>query len=121
MEHTKKLEIILASIFTLLFLAVAGAFAAYSYVNFKTPIKKVEFTQQGKDSVVVTVASSSPVKTRVEYGTSDLYLNATAPAEQFETTQTHVVWGLLPGKKHFFRVIAMDESGKSYTTKFYQF
>lgn len=119
--HIKKLEIILASVLTLVFLGIAVAFFGFSYFKFKTPIQKVEFTPQGSNAMVVNVQSSTPLKTRVEYGTSDIYLNSSDEAEAFQTSQTHTIWGLLPEKKHFYRVVAVDESGQSYTTKFYQY
>ncbi|HSX39273.1 MAG TPA: hypothetical protein VLI92_01645 [Candidatus Saccharimonadales bacterium] len=120
-EKNKKLEIVLATVFSLLFLVLAAALAGYSYFKFYSPVKLVSFSRPDSSTVVVNITSATPVKTKVEYGTSDLYLNATDADEAFQTTQSHTIWGLLPGKTHFFRVIAKDSDGKTYFTKFYQY
>lgn len=118
---SKKIEIILATLLTVLFLALAAGFWGYSYFKFKTPIKKVEFVPQGTTSMTINITSSQPLKTKVEYGTSDYYLNSSTETDTFQTSQSHTIWGLLPEKPHFFRIVAQDESGKEYKTKFYQY
>jgi hypothetical protein len=100
-------------VFVLLWLS-----ALYFYNNFGGPIK-VSFDTLGDSSVRVTWKSSFPAKTRVEYGTATYYNNSTEINEEYGTEGDHVVSGLLPDKGHAFKVVAYDENGKVYSSRFH--
>lgn len=117
----KKLETILAFVLTSLFLSIAILFEFYYYASTRTPLKNIEVVPNGKSSVIINVVSTVPVKTKIEYGTSTLYLTSTPEDVDYNVEHKDLVWGLLPDKTHYFRVVAQDQNGKQYASNFYQY
>ncbi len=60
-----------------------------------------------------------PARTRIEYGTSLYSLNSLDVSKDYLSSHTLGFLGILPDKKHFFRVVTEAENGRTYATKFY--
>lgn len=114
-------EKLVAGLFTLVFLGLAVAIGLYSYFTTKTPFKDVKILPYGAGSVLVRIKSDTPIKTKIEYGTSQVYLNETTMSVDFKTEDIQLVAGLLPDKQHFFRVIGFSPKGTKFVSEFYQY
>ena len=86
--------------------------------TFRGSFNNVSYAYEGSE-MKVEWETKFPARTRIEHGTSQIYLNETDFTESFETTHATEVIGLLPGKPHFFRLIAEDNTGEKYISDFY--
>lgn len=83
------------------------------------PFKNITYRKYDDNLIGIKWESKTPLKTKVEYGTSQIYLNDTDYHETFETSHSVQVKGLLPGKDHYIRLVAEDAQGQKYTTPFF--
>jgi hypothetical protein len=79
---------------------------------------KSNYKVLGESSVRVFWSHEVPVKSRVEYGTTEEYLNSTDPSSTYSEKGHVLVSGLLPNKPHVFRLVSYDEKGNEYSSKF---
>lgn len=87
---------------------------------FGGPFQNVSYAAVSTSGLKIAYETKVPVRTRVEYGTNEFYLNETELTDTFETEHDVSVSGLLPGAKHVFRIVAEDNTGQRYTSPFYQ-
>ena len=85
---------------------------------FRSPFNNISYAYEGSE-MKIEWETKFPARTRVEYGTSQIYLNETDLTDNFETEHEAEVIGLLPGKPHFFRLIAEDNTGEKHISTFY--
>lgn len=119
MDKEIKKGLMVSSVLTALFLIVAvGLLAFYFYTNLY-PFSDINVISAGKMRAEIQVKTRVPTKYKVEYGTSDLYLNETQVTTDYATQHESTISGLIPEKQHFIRVVAYDQSGKEYRSKFF--
>lgn len=82
------------------------------------PFANVSYAYEGSE-MKIEWETRFPARTRVEYGTSQVYLNETDMSSTFGTKHAVDVDGLLPDKPHFFRLIAEDNTGQKHISTFY--
>ena len=87
---------------------------------FGGPFQNVSYAAVNGSALMIEWETSFPARTRVEYGTSEIYLNETDLSDTFETDHDVALGGLLPGAKHVFRLVAEDNAGQKFTSPFYQ-
>lgn len=118
LEKPKK-ELIVSLIASLLFLSAGIFILGYYYYQNLFPFSKIDIKQVNENQAAVYIASRIPLKTSVQYGTSDYYFNETPLTSNFTKTKVETLEGLLPSRSHYFRILAWDENGKQYYSKFY--
>lgn len=118
LEKPKK-ELIISLIASLLFLSAGIFILGYYYYQNLFPFSRVDIKQVTDSQAAVYIESRIPVKTAVQYGTSDFYFNETQPTQNYTKTKLETLEGLLPSRSHYFRILAWDENGKQYYSKFY--
>ncbi len=79
----------------------------------------VRATANGTNSYTISYKTLKPAITRVEYGTSTYYPNSLQLSENYSIDHEAVLHGLLPGKPHVYRIVGVDEKGKTYTSNFF--
>lgn len=79
----------------------------------------VVYAYSGDEFMKVAVDTKEPMRTYIEYGTSTEILNRKNISRTFETHHYVDLNGLLPGKKHVFRIVAEDNTGVLYKSGFY--
>jgi hypothetical protein len=87
---------------------------------FGNPFKNVTYAAVNGSSVQIAWETSFPARTRVEYGTSDIYLNETQLTPTFEVSHDVDLDGLLPDRSHLFRLVAEGDTGQKYISVFYK-
>ena len=118
-QHSKRV-IIVSALLSTFFLTLAAGLFLYSQIKFWTPFQEVNLTTTSLGQEInVDFKTKVPSKIKVEYGTSDMYLNETEPTEIFDMSHDVAISSVLPNKKHFVRLIAYTEEGKSYTSDFF--
>jgi hypothetical protein len=114
-----KKELLISLVMSFMFLSLCIILLAYYYYTNLFPFSAVNVEPLGTYQARVEIRSKIPLKTKVQYGTSDIYFNETEMSPYYTQAKEELVEGLLPNKNHYFRVIAIDEGGKEYTSKFY--
>lgn len=110
---------LIAGIITTSCLVIAGFLLLFVFAKRLAPFEYVHAeTNKLGQSISVALTTKRPVRTRVEYGTTKMYLNAVEGDATYKTEHNIVIPGVLP-KKHYLRVIAYTENGKEYKTDFY--
>jgi hypothetical protein len=118
--RTKKKENILAAVITTISLTATLALLAYTYYQNWTPFRQVRAqTINAGQGLQVSAVTKVPVKTKLEYGTSTIYLNSVEATHEAKKEHSLTVSGVLPNKKHYVRLVAYTEGGKQYTSDFY--
>ena len=117
MKKALTICLTLTTVFLVISLVLVGT---YYYKNI-FPFRSVKIENTPAQSVEVEINTIVEVKAKIEYGTSQLYLNETQETSEATKTQTIEISGLLPAKEHFLRVVATDSGGRHYTSKFYSF
>lgn len=87
---------------------------------FGSPFKNITYAATNGTELKITWETSFPAKTRVQYGTSSVYMNETGMSFAYETEHDVDLEGLLPGKTHLFRLIAEDSTGQKHISPFYK-
>ena len=87
---------------------------------FSNPFKNVTYAAVDDTELRIVWETEFPAKTRVQYGTSSVYLNETIMGLAYDTEHSVDLEGLLPGKPHLFRLIAEDSSGQKHISPFYK-
>jgi hypothetical protein len=87
---------------------------------FSNPFKNVTYAAGNSTELRIAWETEFPAKTRVQYGTSTIYLNETEISSSYGTDHDVDLEGLLPGKTHLFRLIAEDSSGQKHISPFYE-
>lgn len=109
-------------LFFVVVLAVIGLIIGY-YVSsdlFLGPFKRVSYAMLSPSSVELALETRSPMRTRVEYGTSKDFVNQKRISPIYTTEHSVSIDGLLPGKPHMVRFVAEDQAGRVYFSDFYQ-
>ena len=109
----KKTSLLMAII-----LSILGILIGYYVVGFNEPFSKVVYASVG-NNIEIEWKTDIPTMAKVEYGTSPTFLNETQPTSMYKQDHGTLLLGLLPGKSHVFRLVAIDESGQTYTSRFY--
>lgn len=105
-----------------LVLSVVGVLIGY-YVSgsiFNAPFEDVSVDVLGQSTVRVNFKTSFPAKTKVVYGTSDMYTNEQIISSAF--TRDHEVYlkSLLPEKDHIIKLVAEEVGGREHTSPVYK-
>ena len=113
--------------YLLIFIAflVVGLLGGYLYfnranvLNFLTgvKVKDMQFTRLSDSSVKISFKTSEDAKTKLEYGTTDMYGVETNEEESLSKDHSVVLSGLLAGKEHNFRIHMQLSSGKTQTSQ----
>lgn len=119
LQKPGRMETFAAIGLSVVFLSLAALFEVYAYFLNKTPFSVVTVTKISSEAVALEIKTDFPMKTKVQYGTSELYLNETEMSPELKTTDKKVVWGLLPNRPHYFRLIGETKGGKVFASKFY--
>jgi len=94
----------------------------YIYTQLWTPFKRIEIekTLRGTE-IIVKVESKMPIKTSVEYGTSQgCLLKATSRnSDELKKENNIKISYVLPEKNHFVRVVAITQDGKEFKSQFF--
>lgn len=117
---SKKKDTVLAALVSTVSLTAALGLLVYSYYENWTPFRVVNAeTINSGQALKVEFSSKIPVKTKIEYGTSEMYLNSTEITPELKEEHNVVVSGIIPSTKHFLRLVAYTESGKEYKSDFF--
>jgi len=110
--------IVIMSMVVLFFLGFAVFWYFYTYVP-TGPLEELSYQKLGDSAAVVTWKTKFPAKTRIEYGTSQMYRNSLIVSDAYALDGGQSLLALLPGKKHVFRIVAEDKAGRVYFSPFY--
>ena len=119
MKPKLKKELIISIVLATLFLAISVGIIGFYYYKNLFPFSKVNIAKQPAGNVKVEFATQIPVKAKVEYGTTDVYVNSTETTESYDNYHSKTIEGLLPKKDHYFRLVVWDEMGNEYKSNFY--
>ena len=102
--------------------AVIGVLSGYyiSSDTFLGPFKKVSYAMTSPSTIELALETRSPMRTRIEYGTSTDYVNQKQVSPSYSMVHEVSLDGLLPGKAHMVRFVAEDQSGKLHVSEFYK-
>jgi len=115
-----KREVVLSAVLSAFFLTIAIAMLVYYYFSSWTPFEYVHIKPSGMGQALeIEVQTKVPTKVKVEYGTSDVYLNSTEITNSFSKEHNIPIASILPERKHYVRVTAVTEKGKEYQSHFY--
>lgn len=87
----------------------------------KSDFSNVSFDQISKSSIDISFDTAEPTKTKIMYGTTDMYMNEKVVNSKFSTQHTVRLDSILPGVLHKFRFIAEDVNGNQHVSKMYEF
>ena len=120
-EELKSLKSKTLLLIVLVF-SVIGVLIGY-YVSgniFDAPFKDVSVDVLGESTVRVGFETSFPAKTKVVYGTSEMYTNEQEVSSNF--TKIHEVYldSLLPNKDHIIKLVAREMDGREHISPSYK-
>ena len=119
MKLNSKKELNISIVSVVLILALFMILTGFYYYKKYFPFSNVNLAKQPAGNVKVEFATKIPVKSKIEYGTTDVYVNSTDTTENYEKSHLKTVDGLLPEKNHYFRLVVWDENGNEYKSNFY--
>lgn len=102
--------------------SVLGVLIGYYLFSdvFGGAFKNVTFAATNDSAVKIEWETNFPARTKVEYGTSEFYLNETNLTSEYDMEHDIEIGGLLPDKDHVFRLIAEDDRGNKHMSDFYK-
>lgn len=102
--------------------ATLGVLVGYYLFSgvFKGTFQNVTYAAADSSNLRIEWETKFPARTRVEYGTNEIYLNETSFTSEYSMDHGISLEGLLPDKAHVFRLIAEDNTGKKFMSPFYQ-
>ena len=119
MKLKLRKELLISIALTILVLAVTMGVVGLYYYKSLFPFSNVNIAKQPTGNVKVEFATKIPVKSKIEYGTTDVYVNSTETTGNYEMSHLTTIDGLLPKKDHYFRLVVLDEKGNEYMSNFY--
>ncbi len=118
-KPTKAL--IVSVLLCFLFLIGGVVLLKYYYTTYIFPFKTIEIHKKGDIESEVYIESLVPLKTKIEYGTSEEFLIGTNVSDEYSTQQSLTVSGLLPDKTHYYKVLGWDKNGIRYESKIFNY
>ncbi|MFA6981474.1 MAG: hypothetical protein WC243_00390 [Patescibacteria group bacterium] len=116
----KRFEIVVFAFLVSILLIMGVGVVLYRISPLWSPFRLVEAqTRNFGQAVKVVFESNIPLKTRLEYGTSDVYLNTTEESEEYKTKHEVYVASVLPERKHYIKLVGYSENGKVYESGFF--
>lgn len=102
--------------------SVIGVLIGYYIVSdiFSGPFKNVSVDLLGESSVRVSFETKSPAKTKVQYGTNDIYMNEVSVSSDFSSEHDIDLKNLLPQRLHMIKLFAKEASGREYLSPVYK-
>lgn len=94
----------------------------YTYTQLWTPFKSIEIEKTLKGTeLIVKYESKIPIRTTVEYGTSQecLLRARTLNSEELKKEGSIKISYILPEKKHFVKILATTQDGKEFKSQFF--
>ncbi len=116
----RKSRVLIAAFISSIVVTVGLCVIGFTYFFTLSPFKAVYAkTNNSGQAIRVAFKTTVPTKTRVEYGTSRLYLNTTEIADIWAEEHEWFIPNTLPNRTHYVRFVAYTEQGKEYTSGFY--
>jgi len=94
----------------------------YTYTQLWTPFRHIEIEKTLKGTeLIVRFESKVPIRTTVEYGTSQecLLRTRTLNSGELKKEDSTKISYILPEKKHFVRILATTQDGKEFKSQFF--
>jgi hypothetical protein len=110
-----------ALVLIVIVLSVIGVIAGYYVTSdmFTGPFKKMTYAMMSPSNIELALETTSPMRTKIEYGTSPDYVNQKQVSASYSKTHAVSLDGLLPGKPHMVRFVAEDQTGRLHVSDFY--
>lgn len=104
-----------------LFLIGGLVLLKYYYTTYIFPFKTIEIHKRAGIESEVYIEALVPLKTKIEYGTSEEFFIGTNVTDEYSTHQTLTVSGLIPNKLHYYKVLGWDKKGTKYESKVFSY
>ena len=104
------------------FVLFVFGFSLYWFVSTYVPngpVAALTYKKLGESAAVIHWETKFPAKTKLEYGTSEIYPNSLIVSDAYALDGRQSILALLPGRKHVFRIVAEDKTGKTHVSPFY--
>lgn len=116
----KRLDVMIFAFLISMLMLISVGTIMYKMSPVWSPFRLVEAESKNLGQAVkVSFVSNVPLKTRMEYGTSNIYLNSTKECEEYKTEHEVYVANVLPERTHYVKLIGYDANGKVYESTFF--
>jgi len=84
----------------------------YAYGNNVSIVENSRWQYISERSAAIAWKTNLPAKTYIEYGQDKKYGYQTAPQERYFFIHLHYLTKLQPGRRYYYRIVSLDETGR---------